>query len=209
MTNIFTDQEDLVIYKNKENNYELVFMPYNGGSFHVRKNKELLFNDCGWELKDRNIFFTSYWYSRNWKKNIFKEKNIITCEGNLFKIKKYKNSLVKHMILRFLSIIGINLIQYLKEFLIFSSRDNKFYYKRCINLHNQSIVVKDTISGILKPSNVHRCNQLSKRHTASGQIFDLNNYMENKNFQRIETRSFDKNILTIKTEYNFDCDFES
>ena len=46
---------------------------------------------------------------------------------------------------------------------------------------------KDTISGILKPSNVHRCNQLSKRHTASGQIFDLNNYMCHKtNFRQVE-----------------------
>ena len=140
---------------------------------HYILNIEINFFDYGWDIIFNKNLFTTYWQSSFWSYKKNKRKFII--DGYLFRVNNFKNTSLKHFILRIISLLNINLNQILKFILIFRPQ-SKYRYKRIISLKKNKIIVQDNFFNLDESAELVRSCNNSKRHTASGNTFDHNDF---------------------------------
>ena len=106
---------------------------------HYILNIEInFFFDYGWDIIfNKNLFVIGNLLFWSYKKN--KRKFII--DGYLFRVNNFKNTSLKHFILRIISLLNINLNQILKFILIFRPQ-SKYRYKRIISLKKIKLLCK-------------------------------------------------------------------
>ena len=183
MKNYSDNSQDQIEIINNIKGYKACCITKKGGAIYF-KNQNKFFFDYGWDIILNKNIFTTYWQSPFWSYK--KNKKQLIIDGYLFRVNNFKNTSFKHLILRVISLLNINLNQILKLILIF--RPKSIIQDNFFNLDKQAEFVRS-------------CNN-SKRHTASGNTFDRNDFKRLNNVRCKEKRSLIKsNVIKITTEY--------
>ena len=197
MKNYLDNSQDQIQIINNGESYRAYCITKKGGALYFKYRNKFFF-DYGWDIIFNKNLFTTYWQSSFWSYKKNKKKFII--DGYLFRVNNFKNTSLKHFILRIISLLNINLNQILKFILIFRPQ-SKYRYKRIISLKKNKIIVQDNFNLDESAELVRSCNN-SKRHTASGNTFDHNDFKRLSSVRFKEKRSLIKsNIIKITTEY--------
>ena len=198
MKNYLDNSQDQIQIINNGETYRAYCITKKGGALYFKYRNKFFF-DYGWDIIFNKNLFTTYWQSSFWSYKKNKRKFII--DGYLFRVNNFKNTSLKHFILRIISLLNINLNQILKFILIFRPQ-SKYRYKRIISLKKNKIIVQDNFFNLDESAELVRSCNNSKRHTASGNTFDHNDFKRLSSVRFKEKRSLIKsNIIKITTEY--------
>ena len=130
MKNYLDNSQDQIQIINNGESYRAYCITKKGGALYFKYRNKFFF-DYGWDIIFNKNLFTTYWQSSFWSYKKNKRKFII--DGYLFRVNNFKNTSLKHFILRIISLLNINLNQILKFILIFRPQ-SKYRYKRIISL---------------------------------------------------------------------------
>tara|TARA_Y100000768_G_scaffold377231_1_gene350195 strand:- start:802 stop:1407 length:606 start_codon:yes stop_codon:yes gene_type:complete len=198
MKNYFENSQDQIEIINNIKGYKACCITKKGGAIYF-KNQNKFFFDYGWDIILNKNIFTTYWQSPFWSYK--KNKKQLIIDGYLFRVSNFKNTSLKHLLLRVISLLNINLNQILKLILIFRPK-SKYRFKRIIFLKEKKIIIQDNFFNLDKQAELVRSCNNSKRHTASGNTFDHNDFKRLNNVRCKEKRSLIKsNVIKITTEY--------
>jgi len=137
-----------------------------GGLLTVYGEQQTYFSDFGWIAEKGKKQFVNHWWSDQWSVNVKDESIEVT--GQLFPHKEKTSTPFLHFGLRVVSFLfGSVLTRVLRNVLIFKSGASKISFNRKIDIGPDAVTVTDEIEGIDKQTSVSRAPRASKRHVAS------------------------------------------
>lgn len=163
-----------------------------GGVIKIFNKTNEIYIDCGYRFKDGNKIAMT-----NWQDDLYEisfSNNTATVEGKFNMIKLHVSSPIKHFILRIASFtFGNKIIGQLKKMIILNDRHIKgSYFRRVIELKENTIIIKDSIT-LDKKRIIYLAPTSSLRHVASGKFFQTSELLgEHKRL--IEAKSLSRTV---------------
>jgi len=171
-----------------------ILVSVNKGGILTVKNGDAIYSNFGWLVSANNKQYVTHWWDQDWDWKIVEDRVIIS--GYLVPHLERESTPLKHMILRITSLIfGNKIITKLKNQLIFKAKKSQFLFNRSIELNEDSIVIKDSINGIHKNYDVELAPRSSKRHVASADSYQKEDFLLNRGFEVIEQNHVNNNIF--------------
>lgn len=188
-----------LIFKNAH--YQILISANKGGIFTL-KNGDAINSNFGWIVTSKNIQYVSHWWDQDWDWKIDEDRIVIT--GYLVPHTEQESTPFKHIILRVISFIfGNKIISKLKNQLIFKTKKSQFMFIRSIKFNDDSIVISDSINGVKKDDHIELAPRSSKRHVASADSYQSEDFVVNRGFKVIDQNHLDKSIF--KSEIVISC----
>lgn len=158
-------------------------------------------NDYGWIIKRDTKQWVSHWWSTDWTVETSGQQ--LTICGPMVSHREHLSSPWKHMLLRVASFtLGRRLIGILKRLLIFKQGSTEITLERRIHFDQDTLVIRDQITGLKSIDQVLRAPRASKRHVASADSYhpqDASRLGGGASFS-VESQSKD-GLLTVETRY--------
>lgn len=127
-------------------------------------------SDFGWLLQTDKKLLVSHWWTTAWTTAI--NETTATTEGWLVAHKEHASEPWKHILLRIASfVMGRRLISILKRLVIFKKPQQSIRFFRTVSWEGETLVIRDTITGVTENDTITRAPRQSKRHVASADSF--------------------------------------
>jgi hypothetical protein len=142
-------------------------------------------NDFGWLVQSSGKLFVSHWWSKDWTIGI--DGRQASCEGWLVSHKEHLSTPWKHAILRIGSFLaGRRLIKLLKRLIIFKQPQHILRFSRSVSWEGETLVIRDTLTGVTADDRITRAPRASKRHVASADGFHPQDLEMSRGCERVE-----------------------
>lgn len=191
------------------NDIKIFIAAKKGGVVRVFKGIINIFNDYGYRIVCKNDAYVTYWQSESWDVSwdpVLKEMKI---RGNMFKIRNFKSSTLKHFILRLLaSIFGNKIVGFLKAALVKQNKNVPILFDRTIAINQNEVKIVDKI---INQTNIkHKLFKepgYSRRLVPSGKFFARTDLVSSENqLFELENELRIEKILNFKQRLKGDCD---
>ena len=181
-------------------NTTMVISLLKGGNITLKCGDSLV-SDFGWVIDDKNHkHVTNWWDIERWTATV--GENTWRVEGYFAPTKEVLSTPCRHVVLRIVSLLfGNRIIQKLKNRLIFNSQNSPFYFTRELTISDNTLTIKDQITGITSTTRLTRAPRSSKRHVASADSFQLEDSQLLKGFTMQEHVEQRQDTMIITTTY--------
>ena len=190
--------EDSGVWVGFNNGMHTVINLRKGGLIKITDQSGEIFNDFGYRIKDKNIISVTNWLNNNYR--IVKESNTFNVQGNLTQARFHKVNPFRHFILRILArLFKHKLIGFLKNKMIFISKESMCYFERKILLNDKGINIEDKITSPELMEEVYSADKFSLRHVSSSKSFHEGDLIETKKVRKTRIKE-----LILKKSFSFD-----
>lgn len=189
-----------LIFKSAQ--YQVLISANKGGIFTI-KNGEAIISNFGWIVTAKNIQYVSHWWDQDWDWKMNEDRIVVT--GYLVPHQEQESTPIKHFILRVISFIfGYKIIYKLKNQLIFKAKKSRILFNRSVEFKHDSILINDSIEGVKKDDLIEMAPRSSKRHVASADSFQSEDFVVNRGFKVIDQNNLYGGIF--KSEIVISCE---
>lgn len=152
-----------------------------GGNISIyRRDGSAFFSDYGWQIAAGKACLVSNWWGSS--ELAYHKGNSIQIKGHFVRTKEHSSSPWQHIVLRISSLLmGPAIIGVLKRRLIFQNSAADYSFIRQITLSQDRLEIQDTLRGIRDIASLQRAPLASRRHVASADSFNYEDFALSKN----------------------------
>lgn len=180
------------------NDFKIFIAAKKGGVIRVFKGNNNILNDYGYRIAYKNEAYVTFWQSESW--NVLWDPSLkeIKIKGNMFKIRNFKNTTLKHFLLRYLAFIfGNKIVGFLKNALIKQNRSVPILFDRTITITQNELKIVDKI---INPTNIK--HKVFKEPGYSRRLVPSSKFFTSTDLVNLENELFElENELCIEKRY--------
>lgn len=185
-----------------QNDHRIMISFLKGGIITIR-NQINYYNDFGWIIFDAGKQYVTHWWTPSTQYSVNPEELLIS--GYAVQFKENTSTPFKHFILRAVSYFsGYRIISLLKNLLIFRKSDQRFLFKRSIQILSGKVVITDEIHGLKGHEIIVKAPRFSKRHVASADSFHQEDISMVKAYVCTSKKQIDGKLFKASTIVNLD-----